>query len=462
MRRLQLVAALLLATVCCTPSPPPPPPWPAVKNVVFVTIDTLRADHTSAYGYPVPTTPFLEQMAARGVTFDRAYAHSSTTAPSHSSMFTGLYPIQHRVQSNGQKLDERFTTLASHLTAAGWRTGAFVSAPALFDGSKIRRGFTDYDTPSISGGEPDQTYRPADKTIAEASKWLRRSLRQEEPLFLWVHLYDPHKPMEAPAKHMRAIRPRGADAKASRRELMRSRYIGMRVPNIGRNVQRYDAEVRFADAELQRLFRAANTASNVDDTLWVITSDHGQGLSTHGWFGHHVQIYNTQLHVPLIFVFPGDWQGGRRVSAMPVGHVDLAPTLLEVLGLDELPQSAPIQGRSLAPLFLDAPVWDREVVFAERRVENRASQRASFEAGTRQALQTLTRKYILFSEGPDEYYALDVDPYEQNNLIEQADVEARRLRDMLTVLSSTLTGDFDPASVSEAELQQLRAMGYVQ
>ncbi len=458
MSRLQIAAVLLLTTACSDP----PPPWPEVKNVVFITIDTLRADHTSAYGYPVRTTPFLEQMAAQGVTFDRAYAHSSTTAPSHSSMFTGLYPIQHRVQTNGQKLDGRFTTLASHLAAAGWRTGAFVSAPALFDGSNVRRGFTDYDSPPESHGHPGRNYRPANETIEAAARWLRRSLRQDDPFLLWVHLYDPHSPLRPPIGHLRAIRPRDPVAGEARRALMRSRFIDQSVPGIRREVLAYDAEVLFADTELRRLFRTASANGALDSTLWVITSDHGQGLETHGWFGHHVQIYNTELHIPLIFVFPGNWQAGRRVTEELVSHVDLTPTLLEVLGVQAMSQASPIQGRSMTSLFLDDPAWGRETVFSERRVQSRAAgTRAANEDGTRQSLQTLVHKYILFSEGPDEYYALDTDPYEQHNLIEQADVEARRLRDMLTTLNSTLAGNFDPESVSAAELDQLRAMGYV-
>lgn len=459
MRQLQVVAVLLLAAACADA----PPPRPAVKNVVFVTIDTLRADHTSVYGYPVQTTPFLEQMAARGITFDHAYAHSSTTAPSHASMFTGLYPIQHRLQTNGQKLDERFTTLASHLTAAGWRTGGFVSAPALFQGSNVRRGFTDYDDPGGLGSRKGNYYRPADETIDAAARWLRQSLRGDAPFFLWVHLYDPHRPLQPPPMHLNAVRPRDEAAREARRELMRSHYIDIAVRDVEQQVLSYDAEVRFADTELQRLFRIASTNGGLNETLWVITSDHGQGLTTNGWFGHHVQIYNAQLHVPLLFVFPDNWQAGRRVSEELVGLVDLAPTLLEVLGVPPMQQVSPIQGQSLTALFLDEPIWDRDTIFSERRVTpNLRRDRASYEPGTRQSLQTLTRKFILFSEGPDEYYALDVDSYEQTNLIEQADAEARRLRDMITVLTSALTEDFDPESVSEEELDQLRAMGYVQ
>jgi len=458
MRRLQIAALVLLTAACAEP----PPPWPTVRNVVFITVDTLRADHTSAYGYPVQTTPFLEELATRGVIFDRAYAHSSTTGPSHSSMFTGLYPIQHRVQNNGQELDERFVTLASHLADAGWRTGAFVSAPALFNGSKIRRGFADYDSPPEPDAlRPGQHYRPANETIDGAAEWLRRSLGQPAPFFLWVHLYDPHNPLRPPRQHVRALRPERDRTNEWLLGIMRSQHIPAKT-HLSRQVARYDAEVRFADEELRRLFRAASDNGASEDTLWVITSDHGQGLKTHGRYGHHEQIYNTQLHVPLIFVFPNRWQAGRRVEQL-AGHVDLAPTLLEVLGVAPPEQAAPIQGVSLMPLFGDEHVWNREAVFSERRVPLPTTDpETPYEPGTRHSLQTLTRKYLLFSDGPDEYYRLDVDPYEQANLIDYADADARRLRDMITTLVGSLAGDFTPGEVSEKELRQLRAMGYVQ
>ena len=425
-----------------------------------MTIDTLRADHTSVAGYPVRTTPFLEDMAARGVTFDQAYSHSSTTAPSHASIFTGLLPIQHRVQTNGVRLPKDFTTVAEELRTAGWQTRGVVSVPSLFLGARLAAGFEDFDPRDTVA--PDDSYRKATDTIDVAVDWLANGRREGDPFFLWVHLYDPHRSMDAPDEHVEAVTPIDATEEKRRMRALRYQNVRLRKRGLHEKTLAYDAEIHYADAELRRLYDFARQSDAARDTLWVFTADHGQGLNTHGWFGHHVQIYNEQLHVPLIFVFPNDWQAGRRVSDHFATHVDLTPTLLEILGLDAVQQPAPITGVSLAPLFEDDPVWNRTTVFSERRMVLRPSELKTNEGGVRQSLQTRTRKYLLFSGGPDEYYHLDVDPYEQNNVIDRADAEALRLRDLLVDLATSLTGTASAEEVSEEDLARLRALGYVQ
>ncbi len=465
MRRLCAVV-MLAATVGCTAAAPPPPPWPAVRNVIFVTIDTLRADHTSVGGYPAPTTPFLERLAARGVTFDRAYSHSATTAPSHASMFTGLLPIQHRVQTNGLRLADELATLPEVLSEAGWDTAGVVAVPMIFRSSALTRGFSEFTSRTVV--RRPETYRPADATAAAAADWLRARDGDTDPFFLWMHVYDPHNPLRPPDEAIEAVSPTNERSERQRRRALREQNIQRRpTSRTNRQVLQYDAEIRFVDDQLERLHAVTEELGLNDDTLWVVTADHGQGLGTHRWYGHHVQLYNEQLHVPMILRFPGDWNAGHRVSEHAATHVDLAPTLLEILGLGPLAQALPLPGRSLVPLFGTTPEWDRTAVFAERRIaieDGRGLGNAGpkLEEGTRQALQTLTRKYMLVSHGPDEYYHLDADPYEQINLIDEADIEARLLRDQLMALVAALDTGGTAATVSEADLEELRALGYVQ
>ena len=170
--KLVLVSAAAMILCACTA---PRHAKLSVDRIVFITIDTLRADHLPSFGYPLETAPFLTSLAQRATSFKKAFAHSATTGPSHASMFTGLYPIQHRVQNNGQKLDSSFVTLAETLTPLGFQTAAFVSGNAHFGSSNIAQGFHTYDQPPDlarkNKGKP-RLYRPAKETSEQAIRWL--------------------------------------------------------------------------------------------------------------------------------------------------------------------------------------------------------------------------------------------------------------------------------------------------
>ena len=193
-----VLLSLSISVAGCQDSPAAPP---AFDRIVFITIDTLRADHLAEFGYPIDTAPFLTSLSTRGVTFRYAFAHSATTGPSHASLFTSLYPFQHGVQNNGQKLDESFVTLAELLSDRGFSTAAFVSGNALFGSSQIAQGFTHYDQPPLKEMRDGQgrptVYRPADRTTGTVLDWLEKQ-PVDEPFFLWVHYYDPHMPLNPP------------------------------------------------------------------------------------------------------------------------------------------------------------------------------------------------------------------------------------------------------------------------
>ena len=293
---LAFTAALMMGA--CGSRPPPGSP---IDQVVFITIDTLRADHLPSFGYPVNTAPFLDSLARKGVSFKKAFAHSATTGPSHASMFTSLYPIQHRVQDNSQKLDERFVTLAEILAARGYATAAFVSVNAIFGRSQIAQGFQDYDQP---GNTPNDkgTYRQATQTTDAVIRWIE-SRRRDERRFLWVHYYDPHNPLRPPKRYLDEVDPN--DRRELRRlaDFLRREHQSNLRKTLLRRIIKYDAEIRFVDAQIERLFHAVQAQDPGSNTLWVVTSDHGQGLANHDWFGHHLHIYNEQVHVPLILHF---------------------------------------------------------------------------------------------------------------------------------------------------------------
>lgn len=459
-------AGLSSALACSGGAPTELPREP--DRVVLVTIDTLRADHLPGYGHPLATAPFLSGLAEEGVSFHRAYAHSATTKPSHSSMFTSLYPLQHGVQSNGLVLDDEFVTMAEMFQAAGYRTAAFVSTDAPLGGN-VNQGFETWDQHQanldVEGGR--KQYRQAKETIDAALAWLE-DVGAEEDFFLWIHFYDPHKPIQPPEDAVLRVQQmiEGVGEETYRQELL-SRGVPADTERGFEDATLYDAEIVYVDEQLSRLHDAFGLRGLLEDSLWVVTSDHGQGLGAHDWFGHSKQIYNAQLWVPLLFW----WEGNTtplHVRDRIAEHVDLLPTIAEIVGLEDR-QIMPIQGRSLVPLLRGERVRDPKwFAFAERSryadAGPQQQERGNYERGSRYALQDLEFKYILFTAGEDEFYRIAEDPDEKNNLIddpEHADQREQMLAVLLQMVETMPKGR-EAQSVSEDEIERLRALGYIQ
>ena len=437
----------------------------SIDRLVFITIDTLRADHLPSFGYPIDTAPFLESLAKRSVSFKQAFAHSATTGPSHASMFTSLYPIQHRVQDNGQKLDKSFVTLAEVLADSGYTTAAFVSGNAHFGRSKIAQGFQHYDQPARQSRNNNgklMLYRPADQTTASVIRWFE-SRPPGERFFLWVHYYDPHRPLRPPAQYLEDVAPRNRKEMYQLENfLRRQHHSDFRLPQQLQQIISYDAEIRFVDSQIERLFSALHAQEPGVKTLSIITSDHGQGLANHDWFGHHVHIYNEQLHVPLLFHFSTGHMAGRVVEDQLVEHVDLPVTILDLLGETSMSQIDQIQGKSLVPVLVGDPASQhRRFAFGERRRTYGPVDRQSQEPGERYALQSLEAKYLWFTEGPDEFYDLRDDPYETRDIIDQPSPEKDELQATLINLVAALRSDGQAETVDEETLEKLRALGYL-
>lgn len=452
-----------LATACGTPDPGAAPP----RVVVLVTIDTLRADHVSAYGYPITTTPFFDRLAAQSALFRRTYSHSATTKPSHSSMFTSLYPLQHGVQNNGLVLDTEFQTLAEMLADGGYRTAGFVSTDAPLGGN-LNQGFATWD--QFVADQDSQKfrsqYRPAAETIDMALAWLS-GVAPDEKIFLWVHVYDPHRPLQPPPAYRERVE--GMIAAAGE-DVFRAHLQKAGVPvdrdRIFADAVDYDAEILYADEQIGRLYDGMQAAGMADDALWVITADHGQGLGAHDWYGHSKQIYQAQVHVPLLIWYPGI--GPRVIEEQIVEHTDLLPTIAEFTRTTPA-QILPIQGQSLLPILRGERRLDaRWFAFAERSRYVDASlerqERGNYEPGSRYALQDQQFKYLLFTDGPDEFYDLTVDPDEMTDLIDDPQYADRRgqMLDALLQLIQALSSDRQVQSVSPAEIERLRALGYIQ
>jgi choline-sulfatase len=419
-------------------------------NLLLVTIDTLRADHCSAYGYGLRTTPTLERLAREGARVDEAYAPSATTAPSHASILTSLYPLEHGVVRNGMVLAPERVTLAELLRAAGYQTAGFVSSFVLKKRFGYAQGFDTFQSHFPAGGAKVKTDwweglevttgfdRRADATTDLVLAWLRQRDRSR-PFFLWVHYFDPHYPYLPPPPYDHEF------------------------PQQNSQIAAYDGEIAFADAQLARLLGGLDADHGAAGTLVAVTADHGEGLMQHGYMHHGLYLYEEAVRVPLLVSWPGHVPPGRRIPG-PVELVDVAPTLLRLLGMD-VPRA--FRGVSLAEGLLGedkGPGFDpRRMVFMQRREYGMHLVDGIRVDGEKFAVRAGRFKYIeAEQEGTRELFDLRADPKEATNLAKQNAREADRLSTAIRAWRTALGPRGRAASDDSPEaLEALRALGYV-
>lgn len=402
-------------------------------HVVLITIDTLRADRLSCLGSDVET-PHLDRLAADGVLFTNASTTVPFTLPAHSSILTGTYPPFHGVRENvGYFLGEQNRTLGEILGAEGWQTAGFVSAFVLDARWGIARGFEhyfdDFDLAAFDDPNLGSVQRPGSETIAAATSWLReREAREEErPFFLWLHLFDPHDPYTPP-------------------EPFRSRYA-----------HPYDAEVAYTDALVGGFLDELEALGLLQQSLVVATADHGEGLGDHGEAFHGYFVYDSTVHVPLIVRPPGPGAAGARRSEA-VSHVDLVPTILDLVGL-EIPAS--VQGQSLLPLLGQTPdpavAEERPGVYAE-------SFYPLLHYGWAPLRSLRTASHKLIESPTPELFDLAADPGELRSLEVERSAFGRDMARSLRTLALEIeegAAVSDSADLDEQTLAQLRALGYL-
>ena len=398
------------------------PPLHVAGPIILVSVDTLRADRLPAYGYEGVETPAIDRFAADAVLFERAYSHSPQTLPAHVSMFTGLLPVEHGVRDNlGFAVGPEHLLLPELLTPFGYRSAGVVSSYVLRKEAGLARGFETYDDrlpqapPSASSA---QVQRDGSESLQVAERWLDENGVSGAPVFLFLHLYEPHTPYEPPDRF--------------------ARY------------EPYDGEIAYADEIVGRLFDTLRARGLYDDALIVLLSDHGEGLGDHGEQEHGVFLYDEAIRVPLVVKLPGGREAGRRV-AVPVQHIDLLPTLLDLAGA---PVPEALSGRSLRPLLNgDDGGWPRRHLYAEALYP-----RYHFGWSELYALTTARHRYIRAPR--EELYDLIADPDERENLAAQ---RGRTVRDLRTALDGLRgTGPLQaPAAVSDDALRRLRSLGYL-
>lgn len=405
-------------------------------NVLFVTLDTTRADFLGCYGRDSARTPNLDQLAAEGYQFLDAYTPVPITLPSHSTMFTGRYPLAHGVRDNGLfTLPDDEVTLAERLRARGWATGAAVGSFPLTRQFNIQQGFDFFDdhitidVEDYHGRRLDPRHglyfdeRPAALVNDAILPWLRDHL--DQPFFAWIHYWDAHHPHVPPPP-----------------------YDQLYAYDL------YQGEIAYVDHSLGVVLDQLRRAGVYDRTLIVVVGDHGEGRGDHNEDSHSMLVYGSTLHVPLIIKPAGAGHDGHRIADR-VGTVDIAPTVLDLLGIG-LDDS--FQGRSLTGLM---GLGDGPTSPAEYYAES-LSPRLSYGWGEQRALYDGRFKYIF---GPrQELYDLVDDPGERRNIVDARPDEAAELRQRLQafIAGHVEQGAANAAQEVDAETRRrLEALGYI-
>jgi arylsulfatase A-like enzyme len=406
-------------------------------NVVLISVDTLRADHVGAYGYPRPTTPNIDALAARSVVFENAISQSSWTRPAHLSMLTGLHPNEHGVLALKDRapLADDIPTLASVLFTHGYRTAGFtggvnVSATFGFD-----RGF--------------ETYRSNGKyfrdNLEETKYWLDR--HAGEKFFLFWHGYDPHTPYLSDAIDRAAMATPARPEIGLRRACRAKRFHDVVV----RYVDEYDAAVRRADRYVGKLLAELDARSLLERTVVIVTSDHGEEFREHGRCFHLSTLYREVLHVPLLVSGPG--LAPRRIPRSVPASVSIAPTILHILGAT----NSPLPGPSLASALAGGDVAGAEIVSETSRDPSVGGE------GHLRALTTEDGK-LVHSITRNEYAAFDRrnDPEERDAIATGALVDALRSRlDAWLLDHPSCSSAAARREAADEDLDaQLRALGY--
>lgn len=432
-------------------------------NVLLITIDCLRPDHMSAYGYERPTTPSLDRLADGSVRFTQVISQGPCTRVSFAAMLSSTYP---GMFDGFLCLFPKRTVLAEILRSAGYHTVAFGSNPYLSPTYGYDKGFEVFDSnlvPWIQSGQHRVLnylnrffivvrrllpYLPADSLTNKAIRFLQ-GYSLEKPWFLWLHYMDVHDPYRPPRRHairFQSVKP----PNLSKQDLWQK---ALSRPDEIDHAERqylidlYDAEIRFVDEQIDRLLSHLQEASLLDSTLVIVTADHGEEFGEHGQFSHRFKLYDELLRVPLLMRLPNRLSAGRAVTSQ-VRLLDLVPTVLDLLNLD----SDSLEGKSLLPLIEESDT-KLGVAISETQPETGLY-----------SIRNMDWKLILnVHTGTVELYDLQTDPGETTNrasatplVTEKLEAQLRRHLERLNAIAVAK----EEVEVDEHIMRRLRALGY--
>ncbi len=440
-------------------------------NLVVISLDTVRRDHLGVYGYDRPTSPFLDRFAERAAVFDWAFTQDTNTNPAHATVFTGLYPHQHGNEVNGHLLAGEHLTLAEHLAAEGYLTGAFLGgAPMKAEASRLDQGFERYDD------DFEGRRRDGRTTVERALDWLAEAGAAEagetsQPFFLFAHFWDAHGPYEPDPEELEPFDSPPSGVVLERippyQQLVQD---GVEVRDLQHYVDRYDALIRRVDRLAERLIDSVP-----ENTLIIVMADHGESLDErYHKLDHGAQVVDEQIRIPLLVAGPRVEPGRYQQF---VSLVDLFPTVLELLGLTE--PGMDLSGKSLAPGLQaggtggasgasPGDAAEVETIFAAARSDDARVADRGYE------LQRLRRvwgarderwKLVVYPGVNGDLYELfdlENDPGELTNVFDDNRRTARNLLRAIEAWHPDHRRSVGTLEVSDALREQLRSLGYVE
>jgi len=488
-----LFAALLLSTACrrdkaatesATDSDAGPtaarrvPAAPAASefpNILWLSIESLRADHLGCYGYNRDTTPSLDALAAESTVFTQADAVTSWTLTSHATMFTGLYPSAHGVIRAQDRLSDDHETIAETLRAAGYQTAAVVSGPYLSAAHNLQQGFEYVDQSPIQhmqGASGDITNPDMEKAMF---KFLQTQRDAARPFMLFAYYWDTHSEYIPPPPYDKMFVPQGA-VPIKNVQFMPAFQLGRHITpaQLDWLIAQYDGEIRCTDGYVGRVFDLLRSLGLWENTLIVVTADHGEEFYEHGRNSHKNTLYVESVRVPLIVKWPAGRSAAPGRDGRPVNLIDLFPTLLDATGVTS---AAPLNGRSLlAPADAERSLFlELETMWSYTR-KSRDEKWIERKAWT--ALRAGDRKLVHIvpledRAGEDmaqrwELYDLSADPAERHPLDLTAHAELfgdlqgqiAEWREAMALLARRWESG-GKASLTPEEEQRLRGLGYI-
>ncbi|MBK6943037.1 MAG: sulfatase [Planctomycetes bacterium] len=510
---LVLVTALALAAaavgmfLASRPSIPEKQPDVRVRadRVILISLDTLRQDHMSLYGYPRPTTPNLDAFAAKSTVFTNAMSQAPYTLPSHMTMMTGMHPLSHNVRYHQDRLAENYVTIAERLQSTGFKTAGFTDGGFLESRHGFDAGFDVYDDKAQPGWVANNGFRRRSQQLKD---WIFQ--RQRDRFFLFFHTFDCHAPYvtdddaKAALAGTTAVVPEGArafpDPIARLKKFRIHDYMKLdQYASIDELIDAYDATIRFVDQRLGELLTTLETLGLLDTALVIITSDHGESFLDHGVYaGHGLTLYEEEVRVPLIVKFPGGRFAGVR-NADVVRLIDLYPTICAACEIDTPIQ---VEGIDLEDALLDRDTEPRVALgespnFADHKSEGMDGvtnyvrrENLKYIDGCKIGVQALMDGHLGRVAPGEPYYDLKNDPLGMKAIVstkpqlfdltndphERVDLAAQqqelieRIRPRLTMqwdaalaIREVVTQGMKPAEIEDTieMLEQLVQQGYI-
>jgi arylsulfatase A-like enzyme len=463
-----LAPALLVSSCSRTPRP----------NVLLIVLDTLRGDRLSCYGYARDTTPHIDALAAQGTLYAKTFSTCFWTLPAHASLFTGIHPLQAGATSETLHLPDDNTTLAEVLSAAGYHTAAFVCNSWVSKERGFAQGFSEYyemwraenQSPRTS---MDQTLESM--TVDRVAPWIDRTARQKQPFFLFLNLNGVHLPYDPPGEYATRFLRDTSDPERVHRDMQITSCWdhltgGLPLDEEDYRIMNdlYDGEVAFADVQVGRLVEALRKSGALDNTIVIVTADHGENLGERDRIDHMMTLYDATTHIPLVIRYPRVFAAGKRIDDL-TSIIDIAPTVIDLCGADKGVDYLHVKTTSLAnperkPRAFVVAGNERPVTgvqLLQKRYPGYDWKAIDYRL---RSLRTPVYKLIENEGRSVELYDVARDPAESTDLTgSQPDVQ-KRLLGALTRSFEAMGTSRDKLmfeSTDQESLDRLRALGYI-